>query len=63
MLIPRTPPGYKEMANSLNDLNKMYGSSALKDPRTRAKIRRKYGEKIDIKEVDGEWQLVQVQRK
>jgi hypothetical protein len=57
MPIPRTPPGYKRTANLLHDMSKMYGSSALKDPHTRAKIRRKFGNELDIKQIDGEWRL------
>jgi len=56
---PRTPPGWKKSGNLLYDLNKMYGRTALNDPKVRARIRKESKGKVDVKEIDGEWRLVE----
>jgi len=58
LLIPRTPPGWRKTGNLLFDLNKMYGQSALEIPDVRTMLRREYKGKIDIKRIDGRWQIV-----
>jgi hypothetical protein len=61
-MIPRTPPGFKPTGNLLSDLNKMYGSAALRNGKVRATIRRKYKGTIEVAQIDGEWCIVQVQK-
>jgi hypothetical protein len=57
-MLPLTAPGWRRTGNLLFDLNKMYGSAALEDPKTRAMLRREYRGKIVIKQVDGRWQIL-----
>jgi hypothetical protein len=55
--IPLTPPGYRPTGNLLTDLNRMYGSRALKSGKVRAALRRKYPGEIEVKQINGEWCL------
>lgn len=63
MPIPRTAPGYRGTGKFLHDLNKMYGPSVLKNPKIRAKLRRKYKGEIEIKEIEGGWQITHAYQK
>jgi hypothetical protein len=56
--IPRTPPGWRKTGNLLFDLNKMYGQAALENPNVRTMLRREYNGRIEIKRIDGRWQIV-----
>lgn len=58
LLLPRTPPGWKKTGNLLFDLNKMYGRAALENPNVRTMLRREYKGRIEIKRIDGSWQIV-----
>jgi hypothetical protein len=57
-LIPATPPGWKGTGSLLHDLNAKYGRRALNDPTIRARIRSESSGRVDVKEIDGEWQLI-----
>jgi hypothetical protein len=56
--IPRKPSGWKGSGNLLHDLNEKYGRAVLNDKDVRARIRHEYGQKVDVKRIDGEWRIV-----
>jgi hypothetical protein len=50
--------GYRKTGNPIYDLNERYAPEDLNDPTVRARIRREAKGQIEIKLVDGVWQLL-----